>query len=243
MPQHPTVLAGTVLDNITLGRPGIDERIARAALEAVQLGPWLRFMPHGLRTLLSGLDAPLSLGERRRLAVARSLAGPCPRLWLLDEPTAGLDRAGAVPVLAAAAAWCAAVVTAAVLLPAAGWAILAAGVLATAGVTITVILADRKTAALPAARAAVGSWVLGSLTSAEELAALGAGEWALAELAERERVLGARTRAVAAAVGLGRGACVLAGAPGWPGSPGRARRPCGPGGSAPLSSASWPSWP
>ena len=31
VPQHPTVLAGTVLDNITLGRPGIDERIARAA--------------------------------------------------------------------------------------------------------------------------------------------------------------------------------------------------------------------
>ena len=39
--------------------------------------------------------APLSLGERRRLAVARSLAGPGPRLWLLDEPTAGLDPASA----------------------------------------------------------------------------------------------------------------------------------------------------
>ena len=90
-------------------------------------------------------------------------------------------------------------------------------VLATASVTVTVILADRKAAALPAARAAVGSWVLGSLTSAEELAALGAGEWALAELAERERVLGARTRAIAAAVGLGRGACVLAGGTGLAG--------------------------
>jgi ATP-binding cassette subfamily C protein CydD len=95
VPQHPTVLAATVLDNIALGRPGVDERVARAALEAVQLGPWLRSLPQGLRTPLSGLDAPLSLGERRRLAMARSLAGPRPRLWLLDEPTAGLDRAGA----------------------------------------------------------------------------------------------------------------------------------------------------
>jgi ATP-binding cassette, subfamily C, bacterial CydD len=95
VPQQPTVLAASVLDNVALGRAGADERAVRRALEAVQLGPWLAGLPLGLRTPLSGLDAPLSLGERRRLAVARCLAGPVPRLWLLDEPTAGLDRAGA----------------------------------------------------------------------------------------------------------------------------------------------------
>ena len=62
VPQHPTVLAGTVLDNIALGRPGIDERTARAALEAVQLGSWLRSLPQGLGTLLSGLDASAQPG-------------------------------------------------------------------------------------------------------------------------------------------------------------------------------------
>ena len=46
----------------------------------------------------------------------------------------------AVPVLAIAAAWLAAVVTAAILLPAAGGAILAAGITGTAGVTLAVIL-------------------------------------------------------------------------------------------------------
>jgi ABC-type transport system involved in cytochrome bd biosynthesis fused ATPase/permease subunit len=95
VPQQPAVLAATVLDNVALGRAGADERAVRRALEAVQLGPWLAGLPLGLRTPLSGLDAPLSLGERRRLAVARCLAGPVPRLWLLDEPTAGLDRAAA----------------------------------------------------------------------------------------------------------------------------------------------------
>jgi ATP-binding cassette subfamily C protein CydD len=95
VPQHPTVLAATVLDNVTLGRPGIDERAARAALEVAQLGSWLAGLPRGMHTRLSGLDEPLSLGERRRLAIARALAGSSTGLWLLDEPTAGLDRATA----------------------------------------------------------------------------------------------------------------------------------------------------
>jgi ABC-type transport system involved in cytochrome bd biosynthesis fused ATPase/permease subunit len=100
VPQHPAVLPATVLDNVALGRPGVGQRAARAALESAGLGIWLGSLPLGLDTPLSELDAPLSLGERRRLAVARSLAGSCPRLWLLDEPTAGLDAFSASRLVA-----------------------------------------------------------------------------------------------------------------------------------------------
>ncbi len=44
----------------------------------------------------------LSAGQRRRLALARLLASPAP-LWLLDEPTTGLDEASTRDLLAAIA--------------------------------------------------------------------------------------------------------------------------------------------
>jgi heme exporter protein A len=45
----------------------------------------------------------LSAGQRRRLALARLLASPAP-LWLLDEPTTGLDEESTADLLAAIAA-------------------------------------------------------------------------------------------------------------------------------------------
>ncbi|MEO0561684.1 MAG: ATP-binding cassette domain-containing protein, partial [Chloroflexota bacterium] len=54
----------------------------------------------GLGHRLGHRVAVLSTGERRRLLVARAMAGE-PELLILDEPTAGLDVAGREQVLAA----------------------------------------------------------------------------------------------------------------------------------------------
>ena len=200
------------------------------AIGAVQLFSFLRGTARYVERLAShSLGLSLQAGLRAWLYRRLAQLVPCglpggdrgdllTRLIRDTEEAQDLVVRAAVPVLAAAAAWAAAVVTAVALLPPAGWAILAAGILAAAGIAVAVILADRTAAELPAARGAVASWVLGALTAREELAALGAGEWALDQLAERERVLGARTRAAAAAAGLGRAACVLAGGAGLAGT-------------------------
>ena len=199
------------------------------AIGAVQLFSFLRGTARYVERLAShslglSLQAELRAWLYRRLA--QLVPGRLPggdrgdlltRLIRDTEEAQDLVVRAAVPVLAAAAAWAAAVVTAVALLPPAGWAILAAGIVAAAGLAVAVILAGRTAAELPAARGAVASWALGTLTAREELAALGAGEWALDQLAERERALGACTRAAAAAVGLGRAACALAGGAGLAG--------------------------
>jgi ATP-binding cassette subfamily C protein CydCD len=199
------------------------------AIGAVQLFSFLRGIARYVERLAShSLGLSLQAGLRAWLyrRLARLVPGGLPggdrgdlltRLIRDTEEAQDLVVRAAVPVLAAAAAWAAAVVTAVALLPPAGWAILAAGILAAAGIAAAVILARRTAAELPAARGAVASWVLGTLTAREELAALGAGEWALDQLAERDRVLGARTRAAAAATGLGRAGCALAGGAGLAG--------------------------
>ncbi|GAA0037431.1 ATP-binding cassette domain-containing protein [Brevibacterium metallidurans] len=93
-----TVVLGTTLaENISLGDASIDSEAVRAAAHVAGLDPVIADLPEGIGTVLGTTGGgasgrKLSAGERRRVAVARLVAADR-RLWILDEPTAHLDRA------------------------------------------------------------------------------------------------------------------------------------------------------
>jgi len=109
------VFAGTIAENVRLGRAGLSAIDIRQALQAVGLADRVARLPDGMQTLLSPDGRPLSNSEIARLAIARAIAAQ-PRLLLLDGVLDGLDVEDCPDLLDALfqpdAAWTLVVVTA-----------------------------------------------------------------------------------------------------------------------------------
>jgi thiol reductant ABC exporter CydD subunit len=98
--QRPTLFAGTVAENVALGRPDASPEQIRAALRTAGAEGFVDELPDGLDTPLGERGLRLSGGQRQRLAIARAALLDRPFV-LLDEFTANLDRETEAGVVAA----------------------------------------------------------------------------------------------------------------------------------------------
>lgn len=100
LPQEPRFLPGTLRVNLFAYCPGLNDATIARLIATAGLKTYLDRSPGGLDAPVAGLGESLSLGIRRRFALARALASDG-ALVLFDEPTEGLDAEGAAQVYGA----------------------------------------------------------------------------------------------------------------------------------------------
>ncbi|PRD45625.1 thiol reductant ABC exporter subunit CydC [Phyllobacterium phragmitis] len=96
--QRTELFQDSVRENLRLANAAADDAALWQALEDAGLAQTIAAMPDGLDARLGEGGLGLSGGQSRRLALARLFLRDTP-LWLLDEPTEGLDAATAGDVL------------------------------------------------------------------------------------------------------------------------------------------------
>ena len=100
VPQRPTIIPGTVLDNVLpdgSGKAAVPQALVEAA-RATGFDEVVTRLPQGWRTMVGSGGVGLSVGQRQRLALTRALCSTA-TLVVMDEPTAHLDAASEAHVL------------------------------------------------------------------------------------------------------------------------------------------------
>ena len=88
--QDTHLFTGTVMDNIRYGRLDATDDECIAAAKLANADGFIRRLPDGYNTLLTGDGGNLSQGQRQLLAIARAAVADPPVL-ILDEATSSID--------------------------------------------------------------------------------------------------------------------------------------------------------
>ena len=88
--QDTHLFTGTIADNIRYGKLDATDEEIRAAAKLANADSFIRHLPQGYDTVITGDGAGLSQGERQLLAIARAAVSDPPVL-ILDEATSSID--------------------------------------------------------------------------------------------------------------------------------------------------------
>ncbi len=88
--QDTHLFTGTVMDNIRYGKMDASDEECVAAAKLANADGFIRRLPNGYQTVLTGDGSNLSQGQRQLLAIARAAVADPPVL-ILDEATSSID--------------------------------------------------------------------------------------------------------------------------------------------------------
>ena len=88
--QKSMLYAGTIAENLRMGKPDATDEELWAALEIAQIADFLRENPEGLEFRLEQAGTNISGGQKQRLAIARAILKDAP-IYIFDDTFSALD--------------------------------------------------------------------------------------------------------------------------------------------------------